>query len=125
MPGASKNAERGESLGEAAAAQFAREAPVSSTMPAPASARGRRIAESELPNSATSISADEGDHRGDIDVAPGEMAGEREVVQLVDEVAVVAAGVKVEDQFQGGNRSHQHSGSELPARAKFRHAYSR
>src|ERR1019366_8757256 len=65
--------------------------------------------------------ADEGDHGRDIHVSPGEMAGERNVIQLVDEVAVVAAGVEVKDQLDGRDAGYQHSGAELPGGARFRH----
>ena len=117
--GSEQDAEGGEPLGKAASAQFARDGSGEQHQ-AGAGDRGSQADGRERTAEQRELdAADEGDHRGHIHVSPGEMAGEREVVQLVDEVAVVAARVEVEDQFEGGDGGHQHSGSELPANARF------
>ena len=121
MPGSQKNAKRGEPLGEAASAQFARDGSGEQHQ-ARAGQRGSQADGGERTAEQRDLdTADEGDHRRDIDVSPRQMAGEREVVQLVYKVAVVAARVEVKNQLESGESGHQHSGSELPARAKFRH----
>src|ERR1017187_3421975 len=119
--GSQQDAEGGEPLGKAASAQFAGDG-AGEQHQAGAGERGsqadgreRRAEQSDLD------AADEGDHGRDIHVSPVEMAGERDVVQVVDEVAVVAAGVEVKDQLDGRDARHQHSGGELPGGAWFRH----
>src|ERR1022692_636824 len=111
--GSQQDAQGGEPLGESPSAQFARhgsgEQNQASTSQGGSQADGgERVAEQGELNA-----ADEGDHGRHIHVSPGEMAGQRQVVQLVDKVAVVTAGVEVEQKFDGGDAGHQHSGSEL------------
>ena len=123
--GSQQNAEGGEPLGEAASAQFARDGSGEQHQ-AGAGQRGSQADGGERTAEQRDLdAADEGDHRRHIDVSPGQMAGQREVVQLVDEVAVVAARVEVKNQLEGGESGHQHSGSELPASARFEAPYSR
>ena len=123
--GSEQHAERGEPLGKAASAQFARDGSGEQHQAGAGERGGQADGGERIAEQRELDAPDQGDHRRHIHISPGEMAGQREVVQLVDEVAVVAARVEVQNQFEGGESGHQHSGSELPASAGFRHLYSR
>ena len=76
--------------------------PVSSTSPAPATAGKKRIAGSESPKSARDEPGDQRDQRRLIHITPSQMPAAREVIQLVDEIAVMPAGVQVDHELARG-----------------------
>ena len=109
MPGASSNAERGQALAQTAATQLARDqAREQHGGRAGQSGQETGWPRANRPARTRSSPRDQRDQRRLIHVAPGEVPRAGQVVQLVDEIAVVPAGIEVHREFGGGDeRNHQ------------------
>ena len=88
-----QEAERGDALGETPAAEFAGEESGEEHHGGAGEGRGQTDAGEPIAEESADDSSDEGDERGLIDVAPGEVLAAGEVIELVDEEAVLTAGV--------------------------------
>ena len=92
--------------------------PVRMILPAPASAgrnpdsRGR-----DSPNRCASQPGDRRNQGRLVDVSPGQVPPACQVVELIDEVAVVSAGIEMNQQFRDRCAQHDDSAGQQPARA--------
>ena len=57
---------------------------------------------------------DESDQRRLVHVTPRQMIGASQIVELVTEVAVMTAGIQVQEQLNSGDGGHQHASTHDP-----------
>jgi len=87
---------------------------VRSTSPAPASAGKKRIAPKRIAQDHSTGFGDQRDERRLIDVAPSQVIAARQIVQLVNEISVMPAGIEMNQEFDRGQGGHDRRTASQP-----------